>query len=160
MLKLRVGEIPSKHTSTKWKPRKPAWDKATEEIIQNYREDLLERLLSMPTPDCLSCSDPHCSIPSHTSDRDSYMLDILCSVVKSTHTVLPLAGGSMGRSRKSGFCPGKVPGWTEIVEPLAMEATFWYAVWVSAGRPNNGELHTAMARSRNKYHYGIRRVKG
>ena len=87
LLKLRVGEIPSKHTSIKWKPKKPAWNKATEEMILSYKEDLQERLLSMQTPDCLSCSDPHCSVPSHTIDRDSYILDILCSVVESTHTV-------------------------------------------------------------------------
>ena len=36
---------------------------------------------------------------------------------------------------------------------------FWHAVWVSAGRPNKGALHSVMAWSRNKFHYGVRRAK-
>ena len=31
-------------------------------------------------------------------------------------------------------------------------------MWHSAGRPNGGDLHTAMAGSRNQYHYTVRRA--
>ena len=159
LLKLRVGEIPSKKKDNTCRPKKPAWHKVTEEIIGNYKVDLEERLLARPFPGCLSCADPHCRNPSHTSDRDSFMLDILCSVVESSHSVLPLAGGSRGSPNKSGVTPGCVPGWKELVEPLCEDAKFWHAVWVSAGKPHHGDLHTAMASSRNIYHYGIRKAR-
>ena len=87
------------------------------------------------------------------------MLDILCSVVESSHTVLPLAGGSKGSPNKSGLTPGCVPGWKEAVEPLCEDAQFWHAVWVSAGKPHHGDLHTAMARSKNIYYYGVRKAR-
>ena len=83
------------------------------------------------------------------------MLDILCSVVESAHCVLPLAGGSKGGPNKSGLIPGSVPGWKELVKPLCEDAKFWHSVWVSAGKPRQGDLHSAMAKSRNIYHYGV-----
>ena len=36
---------------------------------------------------------------------------------------------------------------------------FWHSVWMSAGRPVNCELHNVMKRSKNQYHYSVRRVK-
>jgi hypothetical protein len=85
------------------------------------------------------------------------MLDILCSVVESSHSVLPMAGGG-GVPNKSGVTPGSVPGWLEEVEPYRKDAGFWYGVWKSAGKPNKVDLHVAMARSRNLYHFAVRRA--
>ena len=36
---------------------------------------------------------------------------------------------------------------------------FWHSVWISAGRPINTELHRIMKRSRNAYHFQIRKNK-
>ena len=80
-------------------------------------------------------------------------------MVESSHCVLPLAGGGGSTSDKSGFKSGCVPGWNEEVGPFREDADFWHAVWLSAGRPNHGQLHVAMARSRNLYHYAVRRAK-
>ena len=106
-----------------------------------------------------SMAIPTANFLSYTGDRDSFMLDILCSVVESSHSVLPMAGGSKARQNKSGLSPGNVPGWEESVEPLREDAKFWHATWVSAGKPHHGDLHTAMARSRNFYHYGVRKAR-
>ena len=73
--------------------------------------------------------------------------------------MLPLAGGrraAPGTNRPSG---GNIPGWNEDVEPFRQDALFWHSVWVSARRPNTGDLHIMMARSRNQYHYAVRRLK-
>ena len=93
LLKLKVGEIPCKKKSNIWQPKRPAWHKATEEIVKEYKVDLQERLLARNVPDSICCENPHCQDSVHTKDRDSFMLDIFCSVVKSSHCMLPMAGG-------------------------------------------------------------------
>ena len=67
----------------------------------------------MKIPDTLSCVDPQCGDPAHSQERDKVMLDILCSVVESSHTVVPLAGGRRAgvEQRRSGVTSGNVPGW-------------------------------------------------
>ena len=86
------------------------------------------------------------------------MLDILCSAVESFHDTLPMTGGG-GVQNKSGITPGSVPGWLEEVKPFREDASFWHSVWRSAGKPNQGDLHVAMAKSRNLYHYAIHRAR-
>ena len=126
--------------------------------MQKYKLDLQGRLRSRTVPDCLGCVDPLCRDPAHTSGRDSFMLDILCSVVESSHCVLPMAGGGGGYN-KSGVTPGNVPGWREDVEPFRLDARSWYEVWNSAGRPKQGQLHAAMARSRNLFFgHGVQKM--
>ena len=110
----------------------------------------------------LDCSDPQCCDSKHSSDRDNYVLDILCSIVESTHTTLPLAGGrrAVPLGAKAGHgTGGNIPGWTEEVEPFRDQSIFWHSIWVSAGRPNKGELHSVMSSTRNKYHYAVRRIR-
>jgi hypothetical protein len=69
-----------------------------------------------------------------------------------------MSGG--GRSSKPD-CPidKTIPGWRDIVEPYKQDAVFWHGVWQSADRPSHGELKNIMTRTRNQYHYAIRRVK-
>ena len=74
-------------------PRKPNWQKATGDVVAEYKADLQQKLEASPLPESLSCVDPQCGDPAHSQDRDSVMFDILCSVVESSHTVVPLAGG-------------------------------------------------------------------
>ena len=52
-----------------------------------------------------------------------------------------------------------IPGWNEHVKPYKEAASFWYAVWRSAGRPLNTVLHDVMKSTRNKYHYAIRHIR-
>ena len=137
-----MGEIPTKSKTKIWKPRKPAWYKADGKVLEEYRVDLQERLSMRPAPVSLGCTDPHCGDASHSSERDSYVLDILCSVIESSHSVVPLAGG-----RGSGSGSDCVPGWIEEVAPFQQNAKFWYSLWLSSGKPNAGEVHLAMAKS-------------
>ena len=47
----------------------------------------------------------------------------------------------------------------EIVKPHRETAHFWNSVWQSAGRPINTELHKIMKRTKNLYHYHVRKCK-
>ena len=52
-----------------------------------------------------------------------------------------------------------IPGWKKLVEPYKDDAVFWHSVWQSADRPSRGVLKDIMTRTRNQYHYAIRRTK-
>ena len=52
-----------------------------------------------------------------------------------------------------------IPGWTEFVKPFKDDACFWHAIWVSCGKPINCQVFYVMKRTRNIYHFAIRRVK-
>ena len=49
--------------------------------------------------------------------------------------------------------------WREKIQPFKDRAMFWHAIWVSAGKPLNTQLHMLMKRTRNIYHLQIRRGK-
>ena len=82
----------------------------------------------------------------------------MSSVIESCHQYIPMAGGS--RSSKPD-CPVEkaIPGWKQLVAPYKDDAIFWHSVWQSADRPSHGVLKEIMTRTRNQYHYAIRRCK-
>ena len=50
-------------------------------------------------------------------------------------------------------------GWKDYVEPHQDAAKFWFSIWTSAGRPINTVLHSIMKKTRNQFHYQIRKCK-
>ena len=40
----------------------------------------------------LHCQNPQCEDPSHSEERDKTVLDILCAMVETSYTSLPLTG--------------------------------------------------------------------
>ena len=52
-----------------------------------------------------------------------------------------------------------VSGWNDEVKPFKEKAMFWNAIWVLAGKSINNVLHRIMKRTRNLYHYQIRKCK-
>ena len=97
-----------------------------------------------------------------SEERDSYLLDLLSAAIETSHVTIPMSGGkSSGPSNPNKDCPvtHNLPGWKEEVEPFRQDSKFWHSVWVSAGSPNQGALHQVMARTKNKFHYAVRRCK-
>ena len=68
---------------------------------------------------------------------------------------LPVAVPSAQQTKKR----KTTSGWNSLVQPFREKALFWHEVWKSAGKPLNCELHTVMKRSRNVYHYQVKKVK-
>ena len=109
---LRLGTLPERKKSKSFIPRKPSWSKATEDNKLEYTSDLERRLLDLNIPlFALSCENPHCQDKNHSEDRDSFMLDILLSLVECSYTKLPLSGGSTGGGRGGKAFVKPVPGW-------------------------------------------------
>ena len=161
MLKIRIGDIPTKRIPVYSKPRRPAWHKADEDCTAEYTEVLAHKLAELAPPDSLHCSDVHCDHPDHGVERDQHLLNIMCTIIETSYKCIPLTSKSKLKPDPSGNCIVQqcLPEWKENVQPLRQDALFWRSVWISSGRPNKGQLHTVMAWSRNKYHYSVRRAK-
>ena len=117
-----------------------------------YQLDLNSQLSNIVIPNCINCNDCTCKHSNHIIEIDRYVRDILNSV-ESCIKGIGLLKRSTEKSAKV------VPGWTDIVKPLFDQARFWNSIWISAGRPINTELHSIMKRTRNKYHYALRKCK-
>ena len=162
MLKLNLGTLPvCPRTKPASSISRPAWYKASQEDKDLYTQELERRLLAFATPDSLTCSDPCCSETGHSQERDSFVLDLMSTVIETSHDTIPMSKGKTGHDDPSRNCPiwKSIPGWTEHVYPYKEDAAFWHSVWQSAGRPNKGVLRDIMCRTRNQYHYAKRRVK-
>ena len=161
MLRLKVGEIKKREEVNVIPPRRPAWAKASQDNKEDYTNILHEKLSSLVRPESLNCQDPHCQDQEHKAERDSYVLDVMTAMIESSHQGIPLSGGKKNNSNPRQNCPVDkcVPGWKEEIAPFKEDALFWHSVWQSAGSPSKGVLRDIMARTRNKYHYAIRRVR-
>ena len=123
-----------------------------EEDWKSYHDDLETRLNRLATPECANCRNIHCRDEKHKAQIDSYVVDLLEAIDTSINTVA-------GKKRNNRDNTKVMPGWNDIVQPFYDDAAFWNAVWKSAGKPLNNPLHTIMKRTRNLYHYAIRKCK-
>ena len=103
-------------------------------------------------PDCIKCKNVHCRNPSHIQQIDNYTNDVLNALDSVITTIAT-------NIRQNNHSTKTVPGWSELVKPFCDDAKFWHAIWISAGKPLNTELHRIMKKTRNVYHYAIRKCK-
>ena len=157
-LTLDIGTLPLRSEVNSFAPRRPAWSKASEENILNYTMDMQTRLSHLHQPDSFNCQDPHCQNMDHSKQRDTFMLDILCNLVESSYTRIPMTGGRH-QGDKVRSSRGGLPGWQEEVEPFRQESMFWHNSWLKEGRPSQGWLHGTMVLKRTQNHFSVRRLK-
>ena len=70
---------------------------------------------------------------------------------KSANTQIPKP-----KTNSSLYKPN-IPNWKDEIEPFRDDAIFWHSIWLSAGKPLNCQLHSIMKRTRNVYHFHIRK---
>ena len=147
-----------------WKSVTPHQKNALNEIIE-------ERLLKIHIPNCITecihipncitecihipnciteCRNVHCRNKNHVEAIDLHICTFLGCINDSVKDCLPQTSG---RNKKS------IPGWNDEVKPVHEEAMFWHSLWVSAGKPINNTLHNIMKKTRNVYHYQIRKCR-
>ena len=127
MVKLNMGAIPVKQKETSRTVKRPAWYKASQENISAFTKGVDDRLMSIMVPESIHCSDAECSDPTHSSERDSLVLDILLAIIEVSHSSIPMVGGKTVRSDRKDRS-GIIPGWRETVEPCQTQARFWHSV--------------------------------
>ena len=163
IMKLNIGNIPLLNYKEQPKlPKRPLWYKADTEEIDNYTKELELKLAEIYVPETLLCQDVHCQDDQHCQDRDHLVLDMMSTVIETSHQTIPLSrGGKMKKIDPRKHCPIEevIPGWTEIVAPYKRDAAFWHFLWREADRPDRGEVRNIMVKTRNQYHYAVRKVK-
>ena len=117
-----------------------------------FRELLHQKMVDITVPECLYCKEVHCKDESHILEIDSYTRDVLKAMDDSIKSVAMTKRNNVKEAKI-------IPGWSDTVKPFCDEAKFWDAVWKSAGKPLNNTLHQIMKRTRNRYHYAIRKCK-
>ena len=157
MMRLRLPAIQARAPQPAIpRTRKPAWYKATQEDKDHYTSVLDQKLKDVDVPQSIFCADVKCQCEAHTRERDNLVLDILCSVVETSYTCIPLTGRSSATGQKQSQ---PLPGWKEFVAPLKKDSLFWHSVWLSAGRQTSGALYQVMCHARMKYHLAVRQAK-
>ena len=133
--------------ATAFRPR-PSWRMAYEEEKELYQYKMEDNLKTIMVLTQISkCCDPHCKNEEHIEAIDWFSSEVLEAVQRAGEETLPFPkAGSSKQGMKA------TPGFTVQVKPFKEEAFFWHAVWKSAGKPLNTQLHTIMKTTRNKYH--------
>ena len=146
-LKLEVKDIPKMAPVNLSRPKRPIWYKARQVQLDQYTNDLNNKIERLVQPDCLNCQDVNCQLEGHTTDRDSYVLDLMTVIIETSHQNIPMSSDKRREPDPDKNCPvnHNIPGWRETIQPLRDKSLFWHQVWVSAGRPNAGVLRDIMA---------------
>ena len=132
--------------------KRSSWSKASEDAKSYFQELLVEKLDKISAkPELLMCKDLHCK--SHMENLESYTIDVMESIEEAAKLALPQTGGSK--------IAKKIPiaGWTEYVKPFKIESQFWFSTWLSAGKPEVGNIYNNMKYSKNQYKFAVRRLK-
>ena len=144
--------VESKQISSNYDAKRngnPCWKKATECERKSYNDDLNTRLKNFTITVCLlNCSDVHCENVSHKIEIDDLMIALLDSMELAADAHIPQLNTYSGKKN-----------WNSELNCYKDKAQFWRSVWLSAGRPQNGQLNILMRRTRNIYHLQIRKMK-
>ena len=136
---------------------KPCWKKASEEQKNRFKMKLEDNLKGLNTYEIYKeCNDVQCAKDSHNEANDDFTIGLLQCLDNAASECLPNSVGSnvKGNEKKS-----SVVMWKENIQPFKDRSMFWHAIWISAGKPINTQLHKLMKRARNIYHLQIRRSK-
>lgn len=129
-----------------------SWVKASDCDIQGYKDSLSRKLNNIEIPiDALLCIDTCCTDSHHLLCLNKYATDLTDSCLLAAEEAIPR---SCARQRS-----GRIPGWSEFVQPVRDKSLFWHNLWLECGRPRTGAVADCMRRTRAAYHYAIRKVK-
>ncbi len=135
--------------------QKLCWNKATSDQKEIYKKNLEDCLKSIAIPThMMQCHDVHCLNACHNDDNDEMLCTIIENIKTSAESSIPM---SKQRCQRKNKVP--ISRWNEEVQPFKENAKFWHSIWESAGRPINTVLHGIMKKTRNVYHYQIRKNK-
>ena len=135
---------------------KPSWKFATEREKTAFFDEIDTQLSNLTIPsETIDCKNIHCKHTEHRIAIDDFVLDMLHVIEKAALEKLP----TPKISKKNSSTSKDIPRWKEDILPYRKDALFWNAVWISAGKPLNTELHMIMKRTRNLYHMQIRKNK-
>ena len=108
-------------------------------------------MLNIHIPSCIKeCRDVHCQDKEHTEAIDSHLYTLLGNINDCARNCLPPTTRDKNK---------RIPGWNDEVKPFREQAMFWHSIWISAGKPLSNTLHSIMKKTRNRYHFQIRKCR-
>ena len=149
----RTLEIQQEVQDSKNAKSKPSWRRANLEEKRRFQETLEDKLKSVKCPVSVAkCQDTRCKDKTHQDELDVFAAELLGVIQEVAEDSLPVPKGGQGKEghNRSLACWDEVAGHKK-------DAYFWFQVWVSCGRPMNSEVHKIMKRTRNVYHYVLRK---
>ena len=146
---------PKKRVLTTQQQSNPSWKRATVEQRASYKTTLENKLQLINIPSNLNFyRDVHCKDEYHIRECGKCLVDVLESIKLSADSCLPSPSNKKSPTKKS-----SILRWNEDVQPFKESTMFWHSIWLSAGLPINTVLHQIMEKTRNLYHYQIRKNK-
>ena len=155
--KVNIAEIDSESITAKIKSApKPSWKNSSCDEKAEYIDHLRNLLDGVNVPkNVTECENVHCKDADHIAQTDHLVAELLECVDKAADQNLHKANPNRRKSAKK----PSIPGWNDLVKPYKDDSFFWHQVWVSAGRPINNVLHSVMKRTRNLYHFHLKKCK-
>lgn len=133
---------------------KPSWKNASDTERITFNCMLEQKLKCLDIQQCVDCTNVHCTNATHLKSADDFTLNLLQSVEQCAKKCLPIPKQGPLSTKKTA-----IANWNNEIQPYKDKAQFWHAIWISAGKPLNSELHKIMKKTRNIYHYQIRKCK-
>ena len=78
----------------------------------------------------------------------------MCTILECLNECVQKCLPEVDNSKKKTF-----PGWNDEVKPFRENALFWHSIWLSCGKPLNNTVHNIMKKTRNVYHFQIRKCR-
>ena len=152
----KIDKLQERKTCTEHPiPRVLSYDKAKPDEIENYITQLQGALENTEIPEgVVGCNDCNCKQEGHKKESDDHILNVVIKMIEASYLTIPLTG-----SLKKGDKKGPIPGWNNECRELRLQSRYTYRAWVAAGKPNQGEIHTAKLRAHSVYIQAIRRIK-
>ena len=135
---------------------KPSWKRASNEEKELFTSILTQDLNNVRLLD-INCSNVHCRDLRHLDAADEYLNEIVNAIENACEIALPKPNRK--ESKDSNIHKKAIAGWNDEVESYQKNALFWFAVWSSAGKPLNCQLHCIMKRTRKTFHLILRKCR-
>ena len=100
--------------------------------------------------EAILCRNTKCCEARHEEILNKYVCDVSDACLMAAKETIPLTS-----ARKA----GRLPGWSEFVEPSRQKSLLWHSIWQECGRPRTGLVADIMRKTRAAYHYAIRSVR-
>jgi len=129
-----------------------SWPKASELDLCKYGSVLDLKLRGIIiTTEALLCNNLTCTQVEHLRSIHVFAGELSEACISLDDVSIPFTC-----DRK---IAGRLPGWSERVQPLRVKSLFWHRMWVDCGRPRDGAVADVMQRTRAAYHYAIRQTR-
>jgi exonuclease III len=148
-LSLKLDTPRVEQVNTDMHERKLNWNRATENNISAFQNNLDEYLATIDIPDdLLYCHNLHCT--EHNASIQYLYDEIVNACMQASLNNIPFSAPQTEKI---------IPGWNETVQEHKRRAIFWHNLWKSNDSPRDGVIADIRRRTRARYHLAIKTAR-